>query len=230
LKTLAQRILFEDNHLLVVNKLAGELVQADKTGDAPLSDGLKTYIKEKYAKPGEVFLGTVHRIDRPTTGVVIYARTSKALSRMNELFREKKISKTYWAIVKDRPAENEAHLVHYLFKNEKNNTSRVVPAGHSGAQKAELIYSVLAASDNYCLLEVKLLTGRHHQIRVQLSNIGCPIKGDLKYGSKRSNEDGSISLHARKAEFVHPVKQEPLVIVAPVPEDPLWQFFEKAAK
>jgi 23S rRNA pseudouridine1911/1915/1917 synthase len=214
--------------LLVVNKQAGELVQADKTGDAPLSDQLKEYIKKKYAKPGEVFLGTVHRIDRPTTGVVIYARTSKALSRMNELFREKKISKTYWAIVKDRPAENEAHLEHYLVKNEKTNTSKVVSASHPGAQKAELFYHVLAASDNYCLLEVKLFTGRHHQIRVQLSNIGCPIKGDLKYGSKRSNEDGSISLHARKAEFIHPVKQEPLVIVAPVPDEPLWQFFEKA--
>ncbi|MFM2206664.1 MAG: hypothetical protein RL213_639 [Bacteroidota bacterium] len=224
---IADRILYEDNHLIAVNKLPGEIVQGDKTGDEPLSDALKLYIKHKYDKPGEVFLGVVHRLDRPVSGVVVFARTSKALARMNELFRERKTEKTYWAVVQHRPAEPRASLVDYLFKDEAKNKSFVTEEGRRGASRCWLDYELLSASDRYFLLEVKPHTGRHHQIRVQLSNIGCPIKGDLKYGADRSNEDGSIHLHARRLSFVHPVSRQEIVITASVPEDKLWKYFEE---
>jgi 23S rRNA pseudouridine1911/1915/1917 synthase len=224
---LADRILFEDNHLIAVNKLAGEIVQGDKTGDEPLSESVKRYIKEKYQKPGEVFLGVVHRLDRPVSGVVVFARTSKALSRMNELFRERKTQKVYWAVVRNRPKDDRGTLIDYLVKNEAKNKSFVSEEGRQGALRSWLDYQLLATSDTYCLLEVHPHTGRHHQIRVQLSAMGCPIKGDLKYGAERSNPDGSISLHARRLSFLHPIKQEEITISARVPMDPLWQFFEK---
>lgn len=207
--------------------MAGEIVQGDKTGDQPLSETLKKYIKEKYNKPGEVFLGVVHRLDRPTSGIVIFAKTSKALTRMNEIFRDREVKKIYWAICKNTPKKEKDRLVNYLIKNEKNNTSKVVTETNKSALKAELEYTLLKKADNYSLLEVELFTGRHHQIRVQLSYIGCPIKGDLKYGSQRSNNDGSISLHARKISFIHPVKKEKIELTAPVPNEALWQFFEK---
>lgn len=223
---LAERILYEDNHLIAVNKLAGEIVQGDKTGDEPLSESVKKYIKEKYQKPGEVFLGVVHRLDRPVSGVVVFARTSKALSRMNELFRERKTQKVYWAIVKNRPQEERGTLINYLVKNEAKNKSFVSEEGRPGALRSWLDYQLMATSDTYCLLEVHPHTGRHHQIRVQLSSMGCAIKGDLKYGAERSNSDGSICLHARRLTFLHPVKQEEVTITAPVPDDSLWQFFQ----
>ncbi|MDO4771442.1 RluA family pseudouridine synthase [Porphyromonas sp.] len=222
-------VLYEDNHLLIVNKAAGEIVQGDKTGDIPLVENLKTYLKEKYDKPGNVFLGLVHRLDRPVSGIVIFAKTSKALSRMNDLFRaHDKVKKTYHAIVEAPPARPEATLVHFLKKNEKQNKSYPVTSQTDGAKKAELSYRTLAHSDRYTLLEVQLKTGRHHQIRTQLSANGTIIKGDLKYGAKRSNPDGSISLHARSIEFVHPVSKELIRVTAPYPEgDALWQYFNK---
>lgn len=216
-------VLFEDNHLIVVNKRVGDIVQGDKTGDKPLSEVVKEYIKEKYQKPGEVFLGVVHRLDRPTTGIVVFARTSKALERLNELFKNRETQKTYWALVKNTPPSPSQRLVHYLTRNEKSNTSKAHSKEVSGSKKADLEYKVIKKLDNYNLLEINLFTGRHHQIRAQLSAIGCPIKGDLKYGFQRSNPDGGISLHARYLEFIHPVKKEPLRIEAAVPEDPLWQ-------
>ncbi len=219
------QILFEDNHLIVVNKRAGDLVQGDKTGDKPISDSIKAYIKKKYNKPGEVFLGTVHRLDRPTSGIVLFARTSKALSRMNKLFKEKTIQKTYWAVTEKMPLKNKETLIDYLQKNEKQNKSYVKPASIDGAKKAELSYTLKGKGDNYSYIEILPLTGRHHQIRVQLSNIGCIIKGDLKYGAKRSNKNGSIHLHARKLQFIHPVKKESITIIAPPPNDPLWNDF-----
>lgn len=225
--SVSNRILFEDNHLIIVNKLAGEIVQGDKTGDEPLSETIKKYIKKKYNKPGEVFMGVVHRLDRPTSGLVIFAKTSKALTRMNEAFRDREVKKIYWAICKNTPKKTNERLINYLVKNEKTNTSRAVEPTNKSALKAELEYTLLKKSDNYSLLEVELFTGRHHQIRVQLSSIGCPIKGDLKYGSDRSNNDGSISLHARKITFIHPVKKEKIELIAPVPNDSLWQYFEK---
>lgn len=220
-------ILYEDNHLIAVSKTCNEIVQGDKTGDTPLCEMLKQYIKEKYNKPGEVFLGVPHRIDRPTSGVVLFARTSKALERLNEMFREKKdIEKTYWAIVEGKPALPEARLENYIVKNEAQNKSYIVPSSkggtREGAKLAILSYRTLTQGDRYTLLEVHLLTGRHHQIRCQLAAIGCPIKGDLKYGAKRSNPDGGICLHARSIELVHPVRKEPLSITAPVPDDRLW--------
>jgi 23S rRNA pseudouridine1911/1915/1917 synthase len=218
-------VIYEDNHLIIVNKSSGELVQGDKTGDAPMSDHLKEYIKEKYNKPGEVFLGTVHRIDRPVTGIVIFARTSKALERMNKMFQEKGVQKTYLAVVKNRPPKEEDHLVHYLLKNEKQNKSYAKELPFPKALKCELDYKVLAHSDNYHLLEINPHTGRHHQIRSQLSFIGCPIKGDLKYGFNRSNEDGSIHLHAYAIRFIHPVTKEELYIKCPPPKEALWDFF-----
>jgi 23S rRNA pseudouridine1911/1915/1917 synthase len=221
------RIIYEDNHLVVVNKLPSEIVQGDKTGDVPLSEMVKQYLKEKYQKPGNVFLGVVHRIDRPVSGGVIFARTSKALSRLNEMLKKRELTKKYWAVVKNSPAALDAHLVHYLFKNEKQNKSYVVDASRPGAKRAELQYHVAAYGDNYHLLEIELLTGRHHQIRAQLAAIGCPIRGDLKYGFPRSNEDGSIHLHARELNFLHPVKKETLKLTIPVPKDPLWDFFEQ---
>ena len=223
-------VLYEDNHILAVNKPAGMLVQGDKTGDETLGDIVKQYIKEKYEKPGEVFLGVVHRIDRPVSGVVLYARTTKALQRLNEMFQKREIQKTYWAIVQSRPEKESDLLVNYLRKNEEKNMSRVVSAETKGALKCELEYKLIAESDNYWLLEVDPHTGRHHQIRVQLANIGCIIKGDLKYGAKRSNKDASICLHARHIEFIHPVKKEPVSITAPVPDDNLWKSFEEMAK
>jgi 23S rRNA pseudouridine1911/1915/1917 synthase len=225
---LSNRILFEDNHLIVVNKLPKEIVQGDKTGDTPLSETVKQYIKEKYNKPGDVFLGVVHRLDRPVGGVIVFARTSKALSRMNELIKNREIKKTYWAIVKEAPKEHEATLKSFLVRNEKQNKSYVHPKAVENSKEAILSYRLIAQSNDYSLLEVDLQTGRHHQIRAQLAAIGCPIKGDLKYGSPRSNKDGSISLHARSIEFMHPVRKEPLALVANPPDEVLWNYFVKS--
>ena len=225
------QVLYEDNHIIAVSKTCHEIVQGDKTGDTPLSEMVKAYIKEKYQKPGEVFLGVTHRLDRPTTGVVLFARTSKALTRLNAMFQSHElIRKTYWAIVEknDRLLGDEAiRLEHYLWRNEKQNKSFVVKAGTKDAKRAVLTYKAIAQSDRYTLLEVNLETGRHHQIRCQLAAIGLPIKGDLKYGAKRSNPDGGISLHARKIEFVHPVSKQPISITAPVPDDRLWHALEE---
>ena len=218
-------ILYEDNHLIVVNKSPSQIVQGDKTGDEPMSGHIKKYIKDKYGKPGEVFLGVIHRLDRPVSGIVIFARTSRALTRMNEMLKKKEIRKTYWAIVKNLPSENSGHLLQYIYRDQDRNKSIIVPQSRKGSQSAELTYSLLMSSDRYHLLEIGLLTGRHHQIRAQLAHLGCPIKGDLKYGFPRSNPDGSISLHARKVEFIHPVKKIPMIIEAEPPEDKLWYFF-----
>ena len=219
-------IVYEDNHLIIVNKACSEIVQGDKTGDPCLLDMLKAYIKEKYHKPGDVFLGCVHRLDRPTSGLVIFARTSKALSRMNELFKEKKIKKTYWAVVDNLPPKTSDTIVHYLIKNEEQNKSYAYDLPKSGSKEASLTYRVIASSDKYYLLEIELHTGRHHQIRAQLGMIGCRIKGDMKYNFPRSNKDGGIHLHARCIEFIHPVKGELIKLTAQVPEDNLWRAFE----
>jgi 23S rRNA pseudouridine1911/1915/1917 synthase len=216
-------ILFEDNHLIAVNKWAGDLVQGDSTGDISLDLHLKQYIKKKYNKPGEVFLGVVHRIDRPASGVVVFARTGKALARMNNLFRDREVQKTYWCIVKEMPLPEEATLIHHLVKKESQNKSYAYSRTQKGTKEAILDYRLISRSDNYFLLQVHLHTGRHHQIRCQLAKIGSQIKGDLKYGYPRSNKDGSISLHARSLEFIHPVRKEPVTIKAPVPDDPLWK-------
>lgn len=217
-------VLYEDNHIIAVNKTNSEIVQGDKTGDEPLSETLKKYLKEKYNKPGEVFLGVTHRLDRPVSGVVIFAKTSKALTRLNEMFRNQEVKKTYWAIVKDRPAETEGRLEHYLLRNEKQNKSVAHTKMVPNAKKASLSYKLISHSDNYFLLEVQLETGRHHQIRCQLAKMGCPIKGDLKYGFPRSNPNGGISLHARYVEFVHPVSKQLIQITAPCPaDDKLWE-------
>lgn len=220
------KVLFEDNHLIVVNKYPGQLVQGDKTGDAPLGDQIKEYIKVKYNKPGEVFLGVVHRIDRPVSGLVIFARTSKALARMNELFREKKVQKTYWAVVKNKPPDENGTLIHFLKKDEAKNKSKAYENEVKGSLRSWLDYKVLGKSDNYYLLEINPHTGRHHQIRVQLASMGCPIKGDIKYGFDRTNEDGSIHLHARSVQFIHPVKGEMIQLTAPAPQEVIWNFFE----
>lgn len=219
-------ILFEDNHLLIVNKRPGDIVQGDKTGDLPLTDLLKSYIKNKYNKPGEVFLGLVHRLDRPVSGAVIFARTSKALTRLTMMVKDREISKTYWAIVEKVPDPVEGTLVSFLKKNETQNKSFSVKEGTSGSKRAELTYRLLASGKTYHLLEINLITGRHHQIRAQLSGIGCSIKGDLKYGARRSNPDGSISLHARYLEFIHPVSRENIRISAPTPKAPEWSYFD----
>ena len=216
------QILHEDNHLIVVNKRVGDIVQGDKTGDKPLSEIVKEYIKEKYNKPGEVFLGVVHRLDRPTTGIVAFARTSKALSRMNELFSNRETQKTYWAVVKKKPEKSNDKLVHYLKRNEKNNTSKAHLKEVPDSKLASLEYQIIKELTNYTALEIQLHTGRHHQIRAQLAAIGSPIKGDLKYGFERSNPDGGIHLHARKLHFVHPVSKESITIVAPTPDDVIW--------
>jgi len=216
-------VLYEDNHIIVVNKAVGEIVQADKTGDAPLSDAVKAYIKHKYQKPGDVFLGVTHRLDRPTTGIVLFARTSKALARLNDMFRSHDlIKKTYWAIVQGKPPVPEARLENWLIRREAQNKTFVVNQGTKDARLAILEYHTLASGDRYTLLEINLLTGRHHQIRCQLAALGCPVRGDLKYGAKRSNPDGGISLHARKIEFIHPVSKQNIVITAPPPDDNLW--------
>ena len=220
------KVLYEDNHIIVVNKESGEIVQGDKTGDTPLSDIVKDYIKVKYQKPGNVFLGVVHRLDRPVSGAVVFARTSKALSRLNEMFRRGEVHKTYWAIVKNKPKADAATLVSWIVRNEKQNKSYAYDTEKPGSKKAILHYRLIARSDNYSLLEVDLKTGRHHQIRCQLAKMGCPIKGDLKYGFPRSNPDGSICLHARCVRFVHPVSKEQVEVVAPVPEDNGWSFFK----
>ncbi|MCX6312420.1 MAG: RluA family pseudouridine synthase [Bacteroidetes bacterium] len=220
-------VIFEDNHLIAINKKSSDIVQGDKTGDIPLSEHVKRYLKEKYDKPGEVYCGVIHRLDRPVSGVVLFAKTDKALSRMNEMFRTREIKKTYWAIVGTKPEKDTGTLVHYLKKNEKTNKSHATKFEVAGSLKSETEYKLIASSDRYFLLEVEPHTGRHHQIRVQLASMGCIIKGDLKYGAPRSNKDASICLHARKLEFMHPVKKEPITIIADVPEDPLWKAFEK---
>jgi 23S rRNA pseudouridine1911/1915/1917 synthase len=217
------QILHEDNHIIVVNKRVGDIVQGDKTGDKPLSEVVKEYIKEKYNKPGEVYLGVVHRLDRPTTGIVVFARTSKALTRLNDLFKNRETQKTYWAVVKNKPPKSEDKLVHFLKRNEKNNTSKAHLKEVPESKLASLDYKIITTLNNYFALEINLHTGRHHQIRAQLAAIGCPIKGDLKYGFDRSNPDGGIHLHARKLTFMHPVTKEPIEIIAPVPEDVIWK-------
>ncbi len=228
---LSDRILHVDNHLIVINKLPSEIVQGDKTGDLPLSELVKEYIRRKYNKPGDAFLGVVHRVDRPVSGAVMFARTSKGLARLNELIKAREIKKKYWAIVRNLPPDTEGTLVHYLVKNEKRNKSYITQAHMAGAKEARMHYRLVASGDHYHMLEVELLTGRHHQIRVQLAAIGCPIKGDLKYGFTRSNDDGSIHLHARQIEMLHPVSKEMIRIIAPAPKgDALWSFFEKAAE
>ncbi len=216
------QVLHEDNHIIVINKRVGDIVQGDKTGDKPLSEVVKEYIKVKYNKPGEVFLGVIHRLDRPTTGIVIFARTSKALTRMNELFSNRETQKTYWAIVKNKPQNSEDKLIHYLKRNEKNNTSKAHIKEVPESKIASLDYKIIASLQNYYALEINLHTGRHHQIRAQLSAIGSPIKGDLKYGFDRSNPDGGIHLHARKLVFTHPVTKENIEIIAPTPNDVIW--------
>ena len=219
-------VVYEDNHIIVVNKTASEIVQADKTGDTPLSETVQQYLKEKYQKPGNVFLGVTHRLDRPVSGLVIFAKTSKALTRLNEMFRAGEVKKTYWAVVKNAPKESEGELVHFLVRNEKQNKSYAYDKEVPNSKKAVLDYRLIGRSENYYLLEVDLKTGRHHQIRCQLAKMGCPIKGDLKYGSPRSNPDGSICLHARRVRFVHPVSKELIELKAPLPEGNLWKGFE----
>lgn len=217
-------VLYEDNHIIAVNKKPSDIVQGDKTGDRPLAEFVKDYIKKKYNKPGEVYLGVVHRLDRPVSGVILFARTSKSLSRLNELFRSKKVQKTYWAVVKNKPNPTADTLIHYLKKNQQRNKSIAFNREEEGSLKSELSYQLIKSLDNYHLLEVSPKTGRHHQIRVQLSKVGSPIKGDIKYGSDRTNKDASIHLHARKIEFIHPVKKERISIIAPLSKkDSIWK-------
>ncbi|MCR6504992.1 MULTISPECIES: RluA family pseudouridine synthase [Bacteroides] len=219
-------VVYEDNHIIIVNKTASEIVQGDKTGDTPLSETVKQYLKEKYSKPGNVFIGVTHRLDRPVSGLVVFAKTGKALSRLNEMFKNSEVKKTYWAVVKNLPREEEGELVNYLVRNEKQNKSYAYDKEVPGSKKAILRYRIIGRSQNYYLLEVDLKTGRHHQIRCQLAKMGSPIKGDLKYGSPRSNPDGSICLHARSIRFVHPVSKELIEVEAPVPPGNLWNGFE----
>ena len=225
-KTLSNKsnlqVLYEDNHIIIVNKRAGDIVQGDKTGDKPLSEVVKEFIKDKYSKPGNVYLGVTHRLDRPTTGIVVFAKTSKVLPRLNKLFSDKKVNKTYWAVVKERPKKEKANLVNWLKKNPKNNKSTAYINEIIDSKKAILHYDIIKQLNNYHLLEVNLETGRHHQIRCQLASIGLPIKGDLKYGFDRSNKDASIHLHSRKIEFIHPVSKEQISVIAPTPNDPIW--------
>lgn len=220
------KILYEDNHLIAVYKEASELSQGDRTGDITLDEKVKRYIAKKYNKPGDVFLGIVHRLDRPVSGVMLYARTSKALKRLNRMFQEREVQKIYWAVTGDRPPADEATIEHFIKKNEKQNKSYVYDHEVKGSRKASLTYKLIGRSQRYYLIEVQLHTGRHHQIRAQLAAIGCPIKGDLKYGAKRSNEDGSISLHARSLAFKHPVTKEEIRIIAPLPENGIWKIFK----
>src|SRR5574344_461034 len=217
------KVVFEDNHIIIVYKEAGEIVQGDKTKDKPLSEIVKEYIKMTYHKPGNVFLGVVHRLDRPVAGLVVFASTTKALSRLNSMFRNGEVHKTYWAITKNRPAQDDGTLINWIYRNEKQNKSYAYDHEVKDSKKAILKYRVISSSDNYNLLEIKLLTGRHHQIRCQLSNIGCPIKGDLKYGAQRSNADGSISLLSHRVEFLHPVSKKTIIVESPVPDDNLWK-------
>lgn len=219
------KVVYEDNHIIIVSKGSGEIVQGDKTGDIPLSEIVKQYIKEKYQKPGNVFLGVVHRLDRPVSGLVVFAKTSKALTRLGNMFRDSEVHKTYWALTKDSPKKQEGTITSWLVRNEKQNKSYSYDHEVKDSKKAILNYRVIGRSDNYFLIEVNLLTGRHHQIRCQLSSIGCPIKGDLKYGAQRSNPDGSISLLSRKVEFVHPISKLLISVEAPIPEDNVWKAF-----
>lgn len=219
-------VLYEDNHIIIVNKTVSEIVQGDKTGDKPLSEIVKEWLKEKYNKPGNVFCGVTHRLDRPVSGIVVFAKTSKVLPRLNKMFQDKEINKTYWAIVKNTPKESEGTLTNYLVKNEKQNKSYAYDTEKPDSKKAILHYKLIGQSDKYNLLEIDLETGRHHQIRCQLAKMGCIIKGDLKYGADRSNPDGGISLHARKISFIHPVAKELIEVTAPVPDDNLWKAFE----
>ena len=219
-------IVYEDNHLIIVYKHSGEIVQGDKTGDVPLSEDVKCYLKEKYQKPGNVFLGVVHRLDRPVAGLVVFAKTSKALTRLNKMFRDGEVHKTYWAITKNLPPQSEGTLTHWLVRNEKQNKSYAYDHEVPHSKKSILKYRLIGQSDHYCLLEVNLMTGRHHQIRCQLAHMGCPIKGDLKYGAQRSNPDGSICLLAHHVEFVHPVSKQLISLDSPLPEDKLWQVWE----
>ena len=219
-------VVYEDNHIIVVNKTSSEIVQGDKTGDTPLSETVKSYLKEKYNKPGNVFIGVTHRLDRPVSGLVVFAKTGKALARLNEMFRNGDVKKTYWAIVKECPKETEGELVHYLVRNEKQNKSYAYDKEVKNSKKAILHYKLIGHLQNYYLLEVDLKTGRHHQIRCQLAKMGCPIKGDLKYGAQRSNPDGSICLHARMVKFMHPVSKELIELTAPVPAGNLWNGFD----
>ena len=219
-------IVYEDNHLIIVYKHSGEIVQGDKTGDVPLSEDVKCYLKEKYQKPGNVFLGVVHRLDRPVAGLVVFAKTSKALTRLNKMFRDGEVHKTYWAITKNLPPQSEGTLTDWLVRNEKQNKSYAYDHEVPYSKKAILKYRLIGQSDHYCLLEVNLMTGRHHQIRCQLAHMGCPIKGDLKYGAQRSNPDGSICLLAHHVEFVHPVSKQLISLDSPLPEDKLWQVWE----
>jgi 23S rRNA pseudouridine1911/1915/1917 synthase len=220
-----KQIVYEDNHIIVVDKQPSQIVQGDKTGDEPLSESLKQYLKQKFNKPGNVFLGVVHRLDRPVSGLVVFSRTSKALARLNKQIADKSIKKTYWAVVRNRPKTESGQLIHYLAKDEKKNKSFVVSATRKDAKQAVLDYRLIGGSDTYYLLEIMLQTGRHHQIRVQLSKMGCPIKGDLKYGYPRSNETAFIHLHARQLEFTHPVSKQAMQFVAEPPHDPLWNYF-----
>lgn len=223
-------VLYEDNHIIIVNKAVGEIVQGDKTGDKPLSEIVAEYLKEKHHKPGAAFVGVPHRLDRPTSGIVVLAKTSKALERLNEMFRRGDVQKTYWALVANRPQQEEGELTHWLTRNEKQNKSYASDRERPGSKQAILRYKLLCSLTRYHLLEVELLTGRHHQIRCQLAHIGCPIRGDLKYGYPRSNPDGSICLHARRVIFDHPVSHELIDVVAPVPQDTLWQAAEEAVR
>lgn len=224
-------VIYEDNHIIAVNKTFNEIVQGDKTGDKPLVDIVKDYLREKYDKKGNVFCGVCHRLDRPVSGIVVFAKTSKALARFNEMLKNREVRKYYWAVVKNEPPKDEMELHNYLKRNEKQNKSYVFDKPVDGAKEAVLSFKTIAKGDNYRLLEVDLQTGRHHQIRCQLAHIGCPIKGDLKYGAERSNKNGGISLHARRIEFVHPVSKKSVTIVAPVPEDDnLWHDLEAAVK
>jgi 23S rRNA pseudouridine1911/1915/1917 synthase len=223
-------ILYEDNHLIAVYKRSSELSQGDRTGDLPIEIEVKKYLATKYKKPGEVFLGVIHRLDRPVSGILIYARTSKSLERMNEIFRTRSVKKTYYAIVRERPPEEEATITHFLKKNQDQNKSYVYDNEVKGSKEASLTYRIIGRSEKYYLLEIELHSGRHHQIRAQLAKLGCPIKGDLKYGYPRSNEDGGISLLARRLEFIHPVKKEPVVITAHLPEGDIWSVFVDSVK
>jgi len=223
-------VLYEDNHIIIVSKNCNEIVQGDKTGDRPLSETVKDYIKEKYHKPGDVFLGVVHRLDRPVSGLVVFARTSKALTRLNEMFRKGEVQKTYWAITQEQPPQTAGTLKHWIVRNEKQNKSYAYDTERPGAKLAELDYRLIGQTERYNLIEVNLKTGRHHQIRCQLAHIGCHIKGDLKYGARRSNPDGGISLLARRVSFVHPVSKKTITIEAPLPDDNLWQAFAGIVK
>lgn len=223
-------VVYEDNHLIAVNKTTSEIVQGDKTGDTPLSETVKQWLKDKYQKPGNVFTGVVHRLDRPVSGVTLFAKTSKSLERMNEMFRQGEVKKTYWAVVANLPPQPEGELVHYLIRNEKQNKSYAYDKEKPGSKKAVLTYRLMTQSERYFLLEIDLKTGRHHQIRCQLAKIGCPVKGDLKYGFNRSNPDGGICLHARKVEFVHPVSKKEIEIVAPAPEEKIWTILMQVDK